>query len=100
MVFDEPARAHPAGSLLIRGGDENEIALELSLFPDQFRERDGLRRGRVQHVDRSPAPDITAPYLAAEGARGPVLFVHRDHIKVAHVGERGRIRVFTLHTDD
>ena len=54
-------------------------------------ERDGHRRGEVEHVDRAAAPHLAVDDLAAERVALPAVGVHRHDVGVAHQQQRRRV---------
>ena len=63
-------------------------------------ERDGHRRGEVEHVDRAAAPHLAVDELAAERIAPPAVGVRGHDVGVAHQQQRRRGRIAALDARD
>src|SRR5439155_26509820 len=65
-VFGEPLRTPGPERLLIRDGRIDERALRPEVALKKALQRDGHRRGDVEHVDRAASPYLAVDELAGE----------------------------------
>ena len=95
----EELRAVDAARLLVRDGDEGEVAAQRQLVAMVQQESDELHDAHPLHVERAAAPDVALAHLAAERVDGPVLaleghdvgVVEQDQLLAARAvaGQRG-----------
>ena len=95
-MLGQPPRAMGAEGFLVGNRGQDQGATGTEVTPGEPRERDGHRGGDVQHVDGTPAPNLTVDELAAKRVAAPGVRVHRHDIGVAEVAERGCARVAPL----
>ncbi len=94
FVVDQPAGSESAGGLLVGDSQEEQVSCGGGrLAGEEPFEDDGHRRGHVEHVDRTPAPDEAISPLTRERVDRPSRGSHRDDIGVSHQHEAGGVGV-------
>ena len=96
LVVEQVLGAPRAEVLLVGDGEIHEGATRPEARAGERAERDGHRRGQVQHVDGTATPHVTVDHLTTERIASPPVGVRGHDVGMAHEKQRGRGRVATL----
>ena len=100
VVIGHPLGAVGRARLLVGDAEVDQVTLRAESRVGQVAERDGHRRGEVEHVDRATAPDLSVYELPSEGVARPPVRVDRNDIGVAHQAQGRRIGIAPLDPSD
>ncbi len=87
-VLHEPSRTEQPSGLLVRGGHEDDVAVQGAAVPVEGEERLEVEDAERLRVERSPAVHVAVPDLSREGRHIPVRRVGRDDVRVVKEEQR------------
>ena len=93
VIFGHPFGAPHAAGFFVGDTEVDEVALGREAFVGELAEHDGHRRGEVEHVNCTSAPNFAVDDVGCERVVGPPVSVDRHDVGMAHEAQRGCARI-------